>query len=181
MPDEPQIAGAPPVEKRSFAPTEDEMKKAEAAKKAKEEGKPEREIPPPEVTLFLIYGKLDAILTEQKIMNNMFQKAGAQNTTTVTPAPVTQAPAPAAAPAPTKPTEQTPRMKEILAALEPYEDLINIDTTSSNLSVILKPKQFLGSDHFSKIAATVRTIGGQYVSAGKNSHFEVPKAPTKKA
>ena len=179
---EPEIQGAPPLEKRSFAPTEDEMKKAEAAKKAKEEGKPEREIPPPEVTLFLIYGKLDAILTEQKIMNNMFQKAGAQNTTKVEPvsSPPISAGAGTAAQQQPKPTEQSPRVKEILDALEMFTDLINIDITTSNLSVILKPKQFLGSDHFSKIASTVRSLGGQYVSAGKNSHFEIPKAPPQK-
>jgi hypothetical protein len=176
MPDEPVIVGAPPPEKRSFAPTDEEMKKAQEKSKTEEK----KEIPTPEVTLFLCYGKLDAILTELKTMNNMFQKAGAQNTTTVTPTSTTQAPAPAA-PALAKPTEQSPRVKEILAALAPFEDLINIDTTTSNLSVILKPKQFLGSDNFSKIAATVRTIGGQYVSAGKNSHFEVPKAPPKTA
>ena len=41
--------------------------------------------------------------------------------------------------------------------------------------VIVKPKRFLGSDNFAKIASVVRELGGEYVSAGKNSHFEIPK------
>jgi len=41
--------------------------------------------------------------------------------------------------------------------------------------VIIKPRQFLGSDNFSRIASTVRGMGGEYVSAGKASHFRIPK------
>ena len=41
--------------------------------------------------------------------------------------------------------------------------------------VIIKPRQFLGSENFSKIASIVRGVGGEYVSAGKASHFRVPK------
>lgn len=41
--------------------------------------------------------------------------------------------------------------------------------------VIIKPRQFLGSDNFSKIASIIRGVGGEYVSAGKASHFRVLK------
>ncbi len=41
--------------------------------------------------------------------------------------------------------------------------------------VMIKPKQFLGSENFAKIASTVRGIGGEYVSAGRDSHFRVYK------
>ena len=41
--------------------------------------------------------------------------------------------------------------------------------------IIIKPRQFLGSENFAKIAAVVRGLGGEYVSAGKNSHFQIPK------
>jgi hypothetical protein len=41
--------------------------------------------------------------------------------------------------------------------------------------IIIKPQQFLGSENFAKIASVVRGLGGAYVSAGKNSHFKVPK------
>ena len=41
--------------------------------------------------------------------------------------------------------------------------------------VIIKPKQFLGSENFAKIASTVRGLGGEYISAGRDSHFRVYK------
>ena len=41
--------------------------------------------------------------------------------------------------------------------------------------IIIKPKQFLGSENFAKIASAVRGMGGEYISAGKDSHFRVPK------
>jgi len=41
--------------------------------------------------------------------------------------------------------------------------------------VIVKPRRFLGSDNFAKIASVVRDIGGEYISAGKNSHFKIAK------
>jgi len=44
--------------------------------------------------------------------------------------------------------------------------------------IVIKPRQFLGSDNFSKIASIVRGVGGEYVSAGKASHFRVPKKGT---
>lgn len=41
--------------------------------------------------------------------------------------------------------------------------------------VIVKPRRFLGSDNFAKIASIVRELGGEYISAGRNSHFRVSK------
>lgn len=41
-------------------------------------------------------------------------------------------------------------------------------------AVIIKPRQFLGSENFAKIADIVKQQGGEYVSAGKNSHFRIP-------
>jgi hypothetical protein len=41
--------------------------------------------------------------------------------------------------------------------------------------VILKPLQFLGSENFAKVGSIVRGLGGEYVSAGKDSHFRVRK------
>ena len=38
-----------------------------------------------------------------------------------------------------------------------------------------KPRQFLGSSNFAKIAAIVRELGGDYISAGKDSHFRIHK------
>ena len=41
--------------------------------------------------------------------------------------------------------------------------------------IIIKPRQFLGADNFAKIASVVRELNGDYISAGKDSHFRVPK------
>jgi hypothetical protein len=41
--------------------------------------------------------------------------------------------------------------------------------------VVIKPRRFLGSDNFAKIASIVRGAGGEYISAGKQSHFKVPR------
>jgi hypothetical protein len=44
--------------------------------------------------------------------------------------------------------------------------------------ILIRPRQFLGPDNFSKIASIVRNAGGEYVSAGKASHFRIPKTQT---
>jgi hypothetical protein len=41
--------------------------------------------------------------------------------------------------------------------------------------IVIKPRQYLGSENFAKIASIVRSEGGEYISAGKESHFRVPK------
>jgi len=46
--------------------------------------------------------------------------------------------------------------------------------TEKEGKLIIKPRQFLGTENFTKIASIVRGIGGTYVSAGKESHFELP-------
>ena len=38
--------------------------------------------------------------------------------------------------------------------------------------VIAKPRNYLGSETFAKVAAIVRNSNGEYVSAGKESHFK---------
>lgn len=53
------------------------------------------------------------------------------------------------------------------------QDMLSFDDTPEY--VIIKPRQFLGSDNFAKIAALVRELKGEYISAGKESHFRVPK------
>ena len=39
----------------------------------------------------------------------------------------------------------------------------------------ITPRQYLGSENFAKIASVIREAGGEYISAGRNSHFRVPK------
>jgi len=59
---------------------------------------------------------------------------------------------------------------------EDLENLLSFEEKEDY--VIVKPRQFLGSENFAKIASTVRGIGGEYISAGKASHFRVPKRST---
>ena len=166
---------APDPSKRSFAPTEDELKKQQSTTEQV------KEIPSAEVSLHMMSGKLDAILEEMKTLNNLFKYTksimGQKPDTTVALPQSPPATTLAQAPAPTP--EISPRVKEILMALEPVKDLLRIDVEESTMMIMVRPAQFLGSDNFSKVAAIVRSLGGQYVSAGKNSHFEVPKAPRK--
>jgi len=41
--------------------------------------------------------------------------------------------------------------------------------------IVIKPRQYLGSENFAKVASIVRGTGGEYISAGKESHFRVPR------
>jgi len=59
---------------------------------------------------------------------------------------------------------------------EDLEGLLNFEEKEDY--IVIKPRQFLGSENFAKIASIVRGIGGDYVSAGKGSHFRVPKKRT---
>jgi len=84
------------------------------------------------------------------------------------PSPVT-----AQAPAPT-PAEQMRSIKDLRALFpKELEDMLNFEETGKY--VIIKPRQYLGSENFAKIASIVRGTGGEYISAGKESHFRVPR------
>ncbi len=111
--------------------------------------------------------------------------AVSQITTKPTAAPVPKSTVSAPAP---RPTPQTPTAApagsaktqniEDIRMLFP-EDLDNMLAFEDKGDyVMIKPKQFLGSENFAKIASTVRGIGGEYISAGRDSHFRVYKKKT---
>jgi hypothetical protein len=80
------------------------------------------------------------------------------------------------APAPPMPKtiEKTQSIDDIKMMFpEDLENLLNFEEKEDY--IIIKPRQFLGSENFAKIASVVRGIGGDYVSAGKASHFRVPR------
>jgi hypothetical protein len=85
------------------------------------------------------------------------------------------------APALSQPVAGAPQVPERSKLLEDIkmmfpEDLENMLTFEEKDDyIMIKPRQFLGSENFSKIASVVRGAGGDYVSAGKASHFRVPK------
>jgi hypothetical protein len=60
-----------------------------------------------------------------------------------------------------------------IAFPEDLESLLSFEDKGDYIMV--KPRQFLGSENFAKIASAVRGMGGEYISAGKESHFRVPK------
>jgi hypothetical protein len=42
--------------------------------------------------------------------------------------------------------------------------------------ILIRPRQYLGSENFAKIASIVRDqLGGEYISAGRESHFRVSR------
>lgn len=70
---------------------------------------------------------------------------------------------------------ESPRLVEIKKALGNLLELVDVNTTASASMITIKPKEFLGSEIFNKIIAIVRNLGGNYVSQGKESHFNIPK------
>jgi hypothetical protein len=122
---------------------------------------------------------------------NASMKSLAVNEITSAPKPQAATPKPVAASkpavvAPPKPsTTQTqkpaPEASEKKRSLEdlqmsfPEELEARLGFEEKGEYIIIKPKQFLGSDNFAKIASAVRGMGGEYISAGKDSHFRVPK------
>jgi len=93
---------------------------------------------------------------------------------------VSQLPAPAPTPTPSPTPTPTPapeRLQSIedikMMFPEGLENLLNFE--ERNDYIVVKPRQFLGSENFAKIASIVRGMGGEYISAGKESHFRVPR------
>ncbi len=97
---------------------------------------------------------------------------------TFTPKPV--APKPAYTPTPATPAPAPPvgsklRSLDDVRMSFPEELEARLGFEDKGDYITIKPKQFLGSDNFAKIASAIRGMGGEYISAGKDSHFRVPK------
>jgi len=79
--------------------------------------------------------------------------------------------------APAQVTRETPATKQLddvrTAFPEDLEHMLAFEDKGNYIMV--KPKQFLGSENFAKIASAVRGMGGEYISAGRDSHFRVYK------
>jgi hypothetical protein len=81
---------------------------------------------------------------------------------------------PAAVPAP-PPSEVKKRSTDDVRTLFPkdLEDMLLFEEKEEY--IVIKPRQYLGSENFAKIASIVREQGGEYISAGKESHFRIPR------
>ncbi len=56
---------------------------------------------------------------------------------------------------------------------EDLQDLLTFEEKGSDL--IVKPRQYLGNRDFARSATVIRDLGGDYVSAGKDSYFIIPR------
>ena len=83
--------------------------------------------------------------------------------------------APTAAPAiPVAPTEGMRSVEDVRVSFSSdLEEMLTFEEAGNY--IVIKPRRFLGSDNFAKIASIVRNLGGEYISAGKNSHFKVSR------
>jgi hypothetical protein len=88
-----------------------------------------------------------------------------------------EASAVAPAPAPATPASPTARVRTVAdvrtAFPKELESMLFFEDTGEY--IVIKPRQYLGSENFARIASLVRGEGGEYISAGKESHFRVPK------
>jgi len=69
---------------------------------------------------------------------------------------------------------KAPKTLDRIKTLFPTDLREMLSFTESGEYHIIKPLNYLGSDTFAKIASIIREAGGEYVSAGKESHFRVP-------
>jgi len=79
--------------------------------------------------------------------------------------------APEAAPRPPEGIRTTEDVRVLFP--KDLEEMLTFE--ESGEYIVVKPRQFLGSENFAKIASIIREAGGEYISAGKESHFKVPK------
>jgi len=80
----------------------------------------------------------------------------------------------AAAPPAAQPTAQALTVESVQQSFP--EDLRNLlSFEEQDEFIVIKPKGFLGSENFARAAEVVKNLGGDYISAGKASHFRVPK------
>ena len=82
--------------------------------------------------------------------------------------------APAVAPPVALPTEGVRTIEDIRVLFpSDLEEMLTFEESGNY--IMIKPRRFLGSDNFAKIASIIRSAGGEYISAGKQSHFKVPR------
>ncbi len=117
--------------------------------------------------------KIDEILRGLKVISDDLHTVSA-SLKSMAVGQITHPPPQASTPAAREGAGGQKTVEDIRMSFPPdLENLLNID--ERNDYIIIKPKQFLGSENFAKIASAVRAMGGEYISAGKDSHFRVPK------
>ncbi len=112
----------------------------------------------------------DVLDVLKKISEDLQDISKSLKTATKSKAPAT---APVAAPsAPAKTAGK--RMEDIrMMFTKDLEAMLTFEDKGEFIRIT--PRQYLGSDNFAKIASAVREAGGEYISAGRDSHFRIPK------
>jgi hypothetical protein len=116
--------------------------------------------------------RIDELLMVLKRVSEDLRTVSASIKAIVTPQTAQQAPQ---APAQVSPeASATSPLEDVRVAFpEDLEHMLSFEDKGDYIMV--KPKQFLGSENFAKIASAVRGMGGEYISAGRDSHFRVYK------
>ena len=129
------------------------------------------------VTLNKVQEELRSVSASLKILAVSQAKPAAASASP--PTPKALAPAPAAlkpAPAPATPAFEGSKQRTVddirMSFPEDLESRLSFEEKGE--FIIIKPTAFLGTN-FAKVASAVRGMGGEYISAGKDSHFRVPK------
>ncbi|MBX5326936.1 MAG: hypothetical protein ACQXXH_07130 [Candidatus Bathyarchaeia archaeon] len=112
---------------------------------------------------------LRGVLGDLQEIVTLLRSMGLPSTKPTVPSPPKPVTVPA--PAPTPGMRGIPEVKRMFPS--ELEGLLNFNEKENY--IIIKPRQYLGSDNFAKIASIIRGAGGEYISAGKDSHFRIPK------
>ena len=110
---------------------------------------------------------LNGIVEDLRQVSTSLKSLAVSQVTQPVTAPTTQPPSPE--------TYEKERSIEDIKMMFPEELENLLSFEEKDEYIVIKPRQFLGSENFAKIASIVRGIGGDYISAGKESHFRVPK------
>ena len=110
-----------------------------------------------------------------EIVKVLKQKVGVP---TPTPSPTPPAPAVPSPSAESPPRGEIKRIDDIRMMFpKELEDLLTFEEEQNY--IVIKPRQYLGHENFAKVASIVRGAGGEYISAGKESHFRIPREESK--
>jgi len=75
-----------------------------------------------------------------------------------------------------KPAEVKPTVTvDSVAKKFPQELKNQLFFEESGEYVVVRARKYLGQDDFKRIAEIIRSLGGEYISAGKDSHFRIKK------
>lgn len=121
-------------------------------------------VTPPEIGFQTVRDQLDKWAEEETVRLTALLTPAEQKPSEPTPTPADAAP-------PEK--HKVTSMKDVAKAFPPdLAGLLHLEVTDKY--VLVKPRQYLASDSFRRVAAVVRDrFDGEYVSAGKDSHWRI--------